>query len=157
MIDGYNWGVFLALTELIRLVFLFYNEQRGNHCAVNKPRPKNLNLLTIRFPIPAIISILHRLSGVFLFLLIPIILCGLDCSLSSESSFQKLHNSLTTPLTKVLVWLLLAPFLYHFVAGIRHLLMDMNIGVELKSGRLSALLVIMMTILLLVLAGIYLW
>src|SRR5579872_3303497 len=79
---------------------------------VKDHRPKNLNLLTIRFPIPAIVSILHRLSGVVLFLLIPIILWGLSQSLASDDSFEFLHNTLTTPFAKGVIWILLAPFLY---------------------------------------------
>jgi succinate dehydrogenase / fumarate reductase cytochrome b subunit len=134
---------------------LSYNE--GNYCTVNKQRPKNLNLLTIRFPIPALVSILHRVSGVVLFLMIPLMLWVLDNSLSSQNSFQALRDNLSTPLAKGFVWLFLAPFLYHFVAGIRHLLMDINIGIELKSGRLAAILTIIIAFLLIVLAGIYIW
>jgi succinate dehydrogenase / fumarate reductase cytochrome b subunit len=124
---------------------------------VNKQRPKNLDLTTIRFPIPAIVSILHRISGVVLFLLIPIVLWGLDTSLSSQDSFQSLHDHLTSPVAKVMVWFLLTPFLYHFVAGIKHLLMDINIGIELKTGRLAAILTIIIAFLLIVLSGVYIW
>jgi succinate dehydrogenase / fumarate reductase cytochrome b subunit len=124
---------------------------------VKKQRPKNLNLMSIRFPMPAIVSILHRMSGVVLFLLIPFVLWLLDNSLSSQSSFQTLRDNLSTPLAKCIVWLFLAPFLYHFVAGMRHLLMDLNMGIELKSGRLAAILTIIIAFLLIVLAGIYIW
>jgi succinate dehydrogenase / fumarate reductase cytochrome b subunit len=124
---------------------------------VNKQRPKNLNLSTIRFPIPAIVSILHRVSGILLFLLIPVSLWVLQFSLSSQENFQKLHDNLSTPTVKLLTWLLIVPFVYHFVAGIRHLLMDVNIGIELKSGRLSAILTLLITFFLLLLTGIYLW
>lgn len=120
-------------------------------------RPKNLNLFTIHFPLPAIVSILHRISGVALFLLIPVILWGLSLSLASPESFQTLHDKLTTSCAKVTILLFLAPFLYHFVAGIRHLLMDVNIGVELKSGRLTAFLTLLITLILVVLAGVYIW
>lgn len=124
---------------------------------MNDQRPKNLNLLTIRFPIPAIVSILHRIAGVVLFLMIPIVLWGLEYSLASQEKFQSLHETLTTPLAKILIWLALAPFIYHFVAGIRHLLMDVNIGVDLKNGRLSALLTLVISLVLFLLAGIYIW
>ena len=120
-------------------------------------RPKNLNLLTIRFPLPAIISILHRISGVILFLSIPLLLWALDCSLASMESYDALHNALTTPFAKILIWLFLAPFLYHFAAGIRHLLMDVEIGVEKKSGQLSSLITLGITLFFLFIAGIYLW
>jgi succinate dehydrogenase / fumarate reductase, cytochrome b subunit len=124
---------------------------------VRDHRPKNLNLFTIRFPIPAIVSILHRVSGVILFLSIPIVLWVLDYSLSSQENFQHLHDILTTPFAKVFTWLMLAPFLYHFVAGIRHVLFDFNIGVNLSTGRLSAFLTIVLSLILIILAGIYIW
>ncbi len=126
-------------------------------CTVNKQRPKNLNLFTIRFPLPAIVSILHRISGVFLFLLIPFMLWGLSYSLASESDFQFLQDKLSSPWLKITIFLFAASFLYHFTAGIRHLLMDVNIGVELKSGRLTAVLTLIIAFLLIALVGIYLW
>ena len=122
-----------------------------------KKRPINLNLLTIHFPIPAIVSILHRVSGVFLFLLFPVLLWMFSLSLSSEQSFTKLQDFLSSPLIKVLVWLVLAPLCYHLVAGIRHLLMDMHIGEELKSGRRGAKLTILVSIILVALLGVWLW
>ncbi|MDR3478733.1 MAG: succinate dehydrogenase, cytochrome b556 subunit [Gammaproteobacteria bacterium] len=124
---------------------------------MTKQRPKNLNLLTIRLPIPAIVSILHRVSGLVLFILIPIALWALSFSLSSQDNFQSMHDTLSSPLSKFIIWLMLTPFLYHFVAGIRHLLMDINIGIELKSGRLSAVLTFIFSLLLFILAGIYIW
>ena len=120
-------------------------------------RPKNLNLLTIRLPIPAIVSILHRISGVILFLLIPFALWGLNLSLSSPDAFDDLHAFLSTPWMKCVMWASLSAFIYHFVAGVRHLLMDIHLGEELKSGRLSALLTLIISILLIILVGIWLW
>lgn len=124
---------------------------------MNNQRPKNLNLLTIRFPLPAIVSILHRISGVVLFLLIPVFLWALAASLASQESFQTLQDGLRTTCAKLLVLLFLAPFLYHFVAGIRHLLMDINVGVELKSGKISAAITMIIALILVVLAGVYIW
>jgi succinate dehydrogenase / fumarate reductase cytochrome b subunit len=124
---------------------------------VNDKRPRNLNLFTIRFPIPAIVSILHRISGFVLFLLIPFALWGLNLSLSSPDEFDNIHALLSTPFAKFLIWVSLAAFIYHFVAGIRHLLMDIHIGEELKSGRLSAVLTLIISILLILLLGIFLW
>jgi succinate dehydrogenase / fumarate reductase cytochrome b subunit len=124
---------------------------------VNNPRPINLNLFTIKFPIPAIVSILHRLSGLFLFLVIPLLLWVLEFSLSSAENFQSLRDDLGTSSAKIVLLLLMSPFFYHFVAGIRHLLMDMEIGVEHKSGRLTAILTFIFTFLLIFLAGFYIW
>lgn len=128
-----------------------------NH-PVRKERPVNLNLFTIQFPIPAIVSILHRISGVILFLFIPFMLWGLNLSLKSEQDFDSIHaNMIGSPCLKVIIWCAMAAFIFHFVAGIRHLLMDVHIGDELKSGRLSAYLTFIISILLMVLAGIWLW
>ncbi len=120
-------------------------------------RPKNLNLLTIRQPIPAVVSILHRISGVILFLVIPVLLWGLSLSLSSEQSFHDLQLTMSSPWIKFFLWCFLAAFLYHLVAGIRHLFMDAGCGEELKSGRLTATLTIVITLILIALAGIWLW
>jgi succinate dehydrogenase / fumarate reductase, cytochrome b subunit len=126
------------------------------HENVHNTRPKNLNLFTIRFPIPAIISILHRISGFFLFLFIPIALWALSFSLT-EPGFEQLHQWLSTIYVKIIFWLLLIPFCFHLVAGIRHLLSDVQIGITLKGGRMSAILTFVISILLILLAGIWLW
>jgi len=125
--------------------------------AVKKQRPKNLNLLTIRFPIPAIASILHRISGFILFLLIPLILWGLHMSLASQESFDHLHEIFTTPAVKFVVWCAISAFLYHLVAGIRHLLMDIGVAEGLKSGKFSAILTIAISAILIILTGVWIW
>jgi succinate dehydrogenase / fumarate reductase cytochrome b subunit len=124
---------------------------------MNNKRPINLNLLTIRFPIPAIVSILHRVSGVFLFLLLPFLLWMFSLSLASEQSFIRLQDNLSSPFSKFLVWLVLAPLFYHLIAGVRHLLMDCHIGEELQSGRLGAKLTLIVSIIVAVLLGVWLW
>jgi succinate dehydrogenase / fumarate reductase cytochrome b subunit len=124
---------------------------------VKNPRPKNLNLFTIRFPIPAIASILHRISGFILFLFIPFILWGLHLSLASQESFDNLRQVFTSPGIKFVIWVSLSAFIYHFIAGIRHLLMDINIGEELKSGKFSASLTIALSAILIILTGVWLW
>lgn len=120
-------------------------------------RPKNLNLFTIRFPVPAIASILHRLSGFVLFLIIPVALWALNRSLTSMVSFDALYRLFLSPTTKFIIWCCLSAFFYHLVAGIRHLLMDIHVGEELKSGRLSAILTFVITGLLMILTGLWLW
>jgi len=124
---------------------------------VKDQRPKNLNLFTIRFPVPAIVSILHRISGVILLLLVPFLLWGLDLSLASEQDFERLSQFFMGPWVKFILWCCLSAFSYHFVAGIRHLFMDVHIGEELKSGRLSAFLTIGISVVLMILMGIWLW
>jgi len=123
---------------------------------VNHTRPKNLNLFTIKFPIPAIVSILHRASGAFLFLLIPFLLWGLNASLTPEG-FGQFQMWFDATCGKLLLLALLTPFCYHFIAGIRHLLMDIHIGSKLNTSRCLAWLTFVFTILLLVIIGIWIW
>ena len=120
-------------------------------------RPKNLNIFTIRFPLPAIVSILHRLSGIALFLLIPFLLWALNLSLSTPQGYEEIHDYLSSNTMKFIIWCCLSAFLYHFVAGIRHLLMDIHVGEELKSGRLSAAITLVVAVLLIIMTGIWLW
>ena len=80
-----------------------------NNSTQNKPlnnlkrRPKNLNLFTIRLPINAVVSILHRVSGVGLFLCLPLILLALQSLVASESSYATLTNLLDTWYVKLLL------------------------------------------------------
>lgn len=123
---------------------------------MNHSRPINLNLFTIRFPIPAIVSILHRVTGAFLFLLIPFMLWALQTSLTSDG-FDQLRLWLDAGVFKLLAWLLLVPFCFHFIAGIRHLLSDIHLGDTKVLGRNMAILTFVVTALIIILAGIWLW
>jgi succinate dehydrogenase / fumarate reductase cytochrome b subunit len=123
---------------------------------VNHPRPKNLNLFTIHFPIPAVVSILHRVSGAFLFLLIPVALWALDFSLTMDG-YEKFQQWTDHIWVKLIFWILFIPFCFHLVAGIRHLLSDIHLGDTLKLGRTTAVLTFIITALLVILAGVWLW
>lgn len=122
-----------------------------------KQRPINLNLLTIKFPIPAIVSILHRVSGTIVFFLIPLLLWMLQTSLSSSDRFIDLQDLFNGFVFKGIIWLFLAALLFHLVAGLRHLLMDCGFGESLKAGRCSAWTAIGLAVILTLLAGIWLW
>ena len=107
-----------------------------------KKRPKNLNLFTIRLPVNAVVSILHRASGVGLFLAIPLILLAFQYSVSSAESYLTLANLLDTWLLKLLLIALAWAFFHHFYAGIRHLLQDIHWMTSLKNARLSSRVVL---------------
>ncbi len=124
---------------------------------VTPKRPVNLNLLKIHFPAPAIVSILHRLSGVIVFLFLPLLLWLLSRSLASEESFNSLHESLTYPVLKFFTWVLFSALFGHLVAGIRHLLMDAGIGESLQAGRFTAYLTFTISAIGIVLLGVWLW
>ena len=85
------------------------------------------------------------------------ILWALNASLKSPQDFDDLIIFLAQPFAKFILWCVLSAFLYHSVAGIRHLLMDMQIGEELRSGRIGAMLTLVISGLLILLTGIWLW
>lgn len=125
--------------------------------AVNTNRPVNLDLTTIKQPLTAITSILHRISGIVLFLSLPFALWMLDKSLSSEAGFNELKSCLSSPLSKVLVLAVLAALVYHLVAGIRHLIMDLGFGETKEGGLLGSRVILVVAVVLFVLVGIWLW
>lgn len=124
---------------------------------MKEKRPVFLDVTKYRFPNTAIVSILHRVSGVILFLYIPVILWALDMSLSSSEQYIQLTHSLESPVLKFFTWVLLSALIFHFVAGVRHLVMDMGIGETHRGGRLGANLVFIISILLILVAGVWLW
>lgn len=105
----------------------------------------------------AIASILHRISGLVLFLLFPIILYYLDLSLGSPHSFATLHTVLSSVTAKLILWVVGAALIYHLLAGIRHLIMDAGYGEHLSSSRHSAIAVIIAAIILTLLLGFWIW
>lgn len=105
---------------------------------LHKNRPKNLNLLTIRLPINAVVSILHRVSGIGLFLAIPFILLALQSLVRSESSYTSLTSWLNAWFVKLVLITLSWAFFHHFFAGIRHLLQDIHWMTSLNNARLSS-------------------
>ncbi len=118
-----------------------------------KSRPVNLDLQTIHFPITAIASILHRISGVITFVAIGILLWLLSISLSSPFGFVEAYNIVNGFFVKLILWGILTALSYHIVGGIRHLLMDLGHFEELESGTKSAKVAFVLTIILSVLAG----
>jgi succinate dehydrogenase / fumarate reductase cytochrome b subunit len=120
---------------------------------VNKQRPVNLDLSTIKFPITAIVSITHRITGVVLLGGILVLLWMLDASLTSEESFNELRELMANPLAKVVLWGVLAALAYHLVMGIRHMFMDLGIGESLKGGQTGAKLALTVAIVLILAVG----
>jgi succinate dehydrogenase / fumarate reductase cytochrome b subunit len=124
---------------------------------VNYKRPVNLDLGSLKFPPMAITSILHRISGVVLFLLLPAILYFAGLSLHSRESFDQLKLMLLRPCFKLLLWAFSAAFAYHILAGFRHMIMDTGAGEELSVARKTSILVIVMAIILTILLGVWIW
>ncbi|WP_032620623.1 succinate dehydrogenase, cytochrome b556 subunit [Pseudomonas syringae] len=124
---------------------------------MNSQRPVNLDLRTIKLPVTAYTSILHRISGVILFVGIAIMLYAMDKSLASEEGFGEVKAYMTSPLVKLIIWGLLSALLYHLVAGIRHLIMDSGVGETLEGGKLGSKIVIAVSVILILLAGVWIW
>ena len=122
-----------------------------------KPRPKYLNLVKIRLPLPGVVSIMHRMSGAALFFLIPVLLYLLQMSLESQHGFAAVRAALTTPLAKVVMIGVLWAFLHHFCAGIRYLALDLDVGTDLAPARASSWAVLGVSIALTLVLGVLLW
>ena len=124
---------------------------------MNSKRPVNLDLSTIAFPLPALISITHRITGVILFVGIGLLLLGLDLSLASEESFNSLKECLDGVFVKIILWGILSGLIFHIAAGCKHLLMDMGIGETLEGGQLGAKIVLGLSVVLIIAAGGWIW
>jgi len=124
---------------------------------MQKTRPKFLELHHIRLPLPGIVSILHRLSGVGMFLCLPLLLWLLDNSLHSQSSFARMQSFIGNPLVKIVLLGLIWSFLHHLCAGIRYIALDLHFGTELQSARSTSWWVLAISIGLTVVAGVKLW
>lgn len=124
---------------------------------MNKKRPVNLEITTIHFPINAIVSILHRVSGVFLFAGVAVLMWLLDASLDSAEGFAAAKDAMTHPLFQFVIWVIIAALAYHTIMGVRHLIMDMGIGESLKGGRRGAAIAAVAAAIAIILAGVWIW
>lgn len=130
-----------------------------------KPRPTYRNIhitqiLQYRLPPAGIVSILHRVSGAVMFLLLPFIVWLLDVSLSSEISYEQFTAAFGVGigfvpgwLVKLVVLALIWAYLHHFIAGVRHLWMDMTHSVTKVQGHSSAIVTLASSVVLTVALG----
>ena len=130
--------------------------------AAKKARPKYLSLTAllfeIRLPLPGWVSILHRISGVLLF--VPFtawLLYMLDTSLASEQGFTQTRGYLQLPLVKLGLLLFVWSYCHHFCAGIRFLFLDLDKGIDLKTARLTSVIVLVASLALTAFFGWRLW
>ena len=130
-----------------------------NKCdkTVNDKRPVNMDFGTMNMPIPSIVSILHRATGIFLVAGVAVLLFMLDESLASEQQFDNIKTLAGSLVFKLIVLVVLAGLIYHSVAGVKHLIMDMGIGETLEGGILAAKLVFVVSVILTVLVGVWIW
>ena len=124
---------------------------------MKQKRPVNLDITTIQLPLAALVSITHRISGVIVFVGIAILLYLFDLSLSGEAGFARVQELATFGLSRFVLWALLSALAYHMVAGVKHLLLDIGIGESKTGGPLGAKIVVAVSVILIILLGVWLW
>jgi succinate dehydrogenase / fumarate reductase cytochrome b subunit len=110
------------------------------------PANKNkrpVNLVQIRLPVGGVVSILHRVTGVLLVLALPFSLLLLDRSLASADDYQRVANLAASLPGRLLLLVVVAAMAHHLFAGVRHLLLDLDIGIARAGSRLGAWLVLL--------------
>jgi len=131
------------------------------NATIRKPRPKYLSLpallFEIRLPLPGWVSILHRVSGLLLFLAVLWLLFMLDRSLASEAGFESVRRYAGLPLVKLSLLVLIWAYCHHFCAGIRFLFLDLDKGVDLARARLTSVVVLAVSLALTAWLGWKLW
>ncbi|MDC9719268.1 MAG: succinate dehydrogenase, cytochrome b556 subunit [Gammaproteobacteria bacterium] len=121
-------------------------------------RPVNLDLGTFKHPLISMISIGHRISGVILFVGLVFLFCLFDTSLEGPAEFASAQALLQEDfLSQFIVWGLLSSLGFHFSAGMKHLVMDLGHGEELETANNAAKFVVGLTLVLAVLAGVWVW
>lgn len=125
---------------------------------VVKPRPVYLNLFAIRLPLPGLVSILHRISGALLFLPgIPLLLWVMQMALSSPETWSEFRGWFENPWVKLVTIGMTWAYFHHLFAGVRHLIMDLHIGMDLPAARQSSALVLVLPVLLTLVVAVRLW
>ena len=122
-----------------------------------KKRPLWYNLSPLNLPLPGLVSILHRVSGVVLFLGLIAFLYLLDLSLASESGYAQAAGVLRAPIAKLLVIASIWALLHHMCAGVRHLFLDIDIGTSLHAARRSAFAALIVSLAMAASIGVRLW
>ena len=124
---------------------------------MKKRRPVNLDIGTIQLPLAALTSITHRITGVVLFGGLAVLLYLFNLSLTGEGGFKEVQALMANMLVKLVVWLVLSAFAYHLIAGCKHLLLDLGIGETKEAGPTGAKLVVVISVVMAVLLGVWLW
>lgn len=124
---------------------------------MNRPPIKHLDLLTIRLPLPGVLSIFHRISGVILIGALPFALAALQWSVGTPEEYAQVTKCLSHPFIKLCVWGVAWALFHHLCAGIRFLLLDFHIGISLPAARFSAGAAFAISILMTLVFGVWLW
>jgi succinate dehydrogenase / fumarate reductase cytochrome b subunit len=120
----------------------------------------NIDLMSIKsynFPITAISSILHRISGVVLLIAMPLGVVGMNYSLAGPSGYESTVSLLTAGWGSIFFWLFLSAITFHVYAGFRHMVMDIGFGESMKAAKFTSVLVIILGVVSAILWGWFLW
>jgi succinate dehydrogenase / fumarate reductase cytochrome b subunit len=120
-------------------------------------RPVNLNMFTITLPLVGVLSFIHRVTGMALFVGVAFGLYALDLALSSQAGFAEATALLAEPLARFIFLGLIFSLVYHIVAGVKHIFMDFHIGDSLEAARVNAYVVIVATVVITGVVGALLW
>lgn len=122
-------------------------------------RPVNLSLLGLfaAMPVTAVASILHRITGIVLFVGALYLCYLLDLALSDQTGFAQAGIVLATPSGKLALWAILAALAYHLLAGVKHLLLDLHVGDTLVGARFASWVSIVLAVSAAVAAAFWLW
>ena len=124
---------------------------------MKKQRPVNLDLTTIELPSAGKVSILHRVTGVAMFFALVFVVWAWATSLGSQEGFNLVQELINGPVGYIISLGTLSAFSFHFIAGVRHVVMDMGYWEELESGRLSANITLSLWVLVTIALGVVLW
>jgi succinate dehydrogenase / fumarate reductase cytochrome b subunit len=133
---------------------------KDSRSVLRKQGPTNIDvrsILSYYLPLPGIISILHRISGVVVFLLLPMLIWLLQASLASPDNFSSIKECIQHPFTKFMLWAVLSALIFHLFAGIRHLLMDAGVGETINSAQMAAKVTLVISVLSIIGLGVWLW
>lgn len=118
----------------------------------SRPEFRNIHISQIvryRLPLAGLVSILHRISGAAMFLVgLPLVLYLFQQSVVSELSFERYRGFVANPFVKLVLVGIIWAYLHHLLAGVRHLLMDLDVGVDKIAGRTSAAIVLAVSLVL---------
>jgi len=124
---------------------------------LKKRRPLWYNLSPLNLPLPGLVSIFHRVSGVALFVGVPWLLYLLEASLSSPESFESFKAAVSHPFAKLCLIVLAWSYLHHFCAGIRYLAMDIHWAAELSAARKTGGTVFAVSLILTLIFAVAIW
>ena len=124
----------------------------------SRQRPKYVDINLLHLPMPGLVSIFHRVTGVVMFMfLIPAVLFVLQCTLGSEAGFNEWKSVFAHPLAKLILLGFVWCYMHHLFAGVRYLLLDVHVGIALEPARTSARIVLASGVIATVLVGVRIW